>query len=102
MIVRTCAGELASGDECDESERKHGDNLDVELERVSRFSHHANVRAATLRAHAVCLASATLKLLKTLVSKGFRARADKHLLLSKVLSIAPVASWLQQFRRSLL
>jgi hypothetical protein len=45
--------------------------------RILRFSDHRIVRATSLRAFAAYLVSSTLELLKTLVSKGFRARVAK-------------------------
>ncbi|MET3907379.1 hypothetical protein ABID59_001710 [Bradyrhizobium sp. S3.3.6] len=45
--------------------------------RILRFSDHRIVRATLFRAVAMHVASMTLELLKTLVSKGFRARVAK-------------------------
>jgi hypothetical protein len=51
--------------------------------RILRFSDHRIVRATSLRAFAIDVASTTLELLKTLVSKGFRARVAKFLLMKR-------------------
>jgi hypothetical protein len=45
--------------------------------RILRFSNHMIVRATLFRAFAVHIASTTLELQKSLVSKGFRARIAK-------------------------
>jgi hypothetical protein len=45
--------------------------------RIRRFSNHMIVRATSLRAFALHVASTTLELQKSLVSKGFRARIAK-------------------------
>ncbi|WP_426414228.1 hypothetical protein [Bradyrhizobium ganzhouense] len=51
--------------------------------RIVRFSNHMIVRATSLRALALHVLSMMLELLKTLVSKGFRVRAAKFLLMQR-------------------